>query len=723
MKLKSASAAILLLPLFAATAAPLPTANWSTNLSPAKRSRVALAYDAYRKQTVLFGGDNAAQGGSTFGDTWIWDGARWVQKFPQHSPPARYYAAMVFDAFRQNVVLFGGRNENGVLADTWTWDGTDWTQQHPVNSPSLRFSHAMVYDAIRGETVMFGGIRDLFVMQDTWVWTGYNWVNKQIAPANSPPMRFTHSLAFDLVRGQVVLFGGSNLSTPSLGDTWVWNGSSWTAKAPAASPPARSMLCMAYDDVQQQVVVFGGFGTALLGDTWSWDGVNWTQSSPALSPSPREDQSMVYDWTRGKLVLFGGSTNSDVPSDTWEWDAFTLTPTWTQKALYASPPARTGSAMVWDGARGQIVLFGGSAGGQLSDTWTWTGQDWTQKTPASSPPARTGHAMAFDAARGKVVLFGGFGSSARLGDTWLWDGTTWTQQFPAHTPNPRLDHAMAFDAAHSQVVLFGGQDSDVLADTWVWDGSDWSQKAPVTSPGARVSHSMVYDLGRSQTLLFGGDGDFVHFGDTWTWDGTNWTEKTITSSPSARYGQGMAYDPAHGQTVLFGGYTFLGFTSANYHGDTWTWDGANWTLRSPANTPSPRYQTAMAFDEAHGQAILFGGNGGAQGLGDSWNWDGGLLATSGGFLYSRVSHTYVGTLSVKNVSAQAVAGPFSVVIRNLPAGVTLAGPSGTYNGTSFVTVAATTLAAGQSATIQVQFNAPFPSQITFSTESYFGAHP
>jgi hypothetical protein len=38
-------------------------------------------------------------------------------------------------------VLFGGRNETGVLSDTWTWDGRVWTQV--VTGPSARAGAVM----------------------------------------------------------------------------------------------------------------------------------------------------------------------------------------------------------------------------------------------------------------------------------------------------------------------------------------------------------------------------------------------------------------------------------------------------------------------------------------------------------------------------------------------------------------------------------------------------
>src|SRR6266496_2944326 len=61
-------------------------------------------------------------------------------------PPSRHGHAMVYDAVRQRVVLFGGLSSSGNSSnDTWEYDGTTWTQRTPGTSPSARQNHAMVY--------------------------------------------------------------------------------------------------------------------------------------------------------------------------------------------------------------------------------------------------------------------------------------------------------------------------------------------------------------------------------------------------------------------------------------------------------------------------------------------------------------------------------------------------------------------------------------------------
>ncbi len=292
---------------------------------------------------------------------------------------------------------------------------------------------------------------------------------------------------------------------------------------------------------------------------------------------------------------------------------------WTQKFSQDSPTARNDLAMAYDSTHGQVVLFGGVENSDFSDTWEWDGSNWTQKTPQNSPSARDNHAVAYDFAHSQVVLFGGSNARNTFNDTWVWDGSNWTMQSPPSSPPARSNHAMAYDSAHGQVVLFGGVDSNnnYLNDTWVWDGFTWTRKSSPNSPSPRVNHKMVYDSAHSQVILFGGHGTnpfpLDKFNDTWVWDGSNWTQKFPNTNPPARAAFGLAYNSAQGQTVMFGGGDSNTFPN-NKLNDTWVWDGSNWTMQSPQNSPSARASLAMAYDSAHSQIVLFGGSN----VSDTW---------------------------------------------------------------------------------------------------------
>jgi hypothetical protein len=95
---------------------------------------------------------------------------------------------------------------------------------------------------------------------------------------------------------------------------------------------------MAYDAATSQLVLFGGFGgSGQLGDTWIWNGTTWTQQSPARSPSARDYSSMAYDAATSQLVLFGGGTASSYLNDTWTYGVVSAKPTITAISPISGP--------------------------------------------------------------------------------------------------------------------------------------------------------------------------------------------------------------------------------------------------------------------------------------------------------------------------------------------------------------------------------------------------
>src|SRR5579872_5668 len=62
--------------------------------------------------------------------------------------------------------------------------------------------------------------------------------------------------------------------------------------------------------------------------------------------------------------------------------------------------------------------------------------------------------------------------------------------------------------------------------------------------------------------------------------------------PAPRAGAGYAYDGAHGQFLVFGGNG----TRGSLLGETWTWDGKGWTHQHPATNPPARVDPAIAYD-------------------------------------------------------------------------------------------------------------------------------
>jgi hypothetical protein len=182
-------------------------------------------------------------------------------------------------------------------------------------------------------------------------------------------------------------------------------------------------------------------------------------------------------------------------------------------------------------------------------------------------------------------------------------------------------------------VLFGGLagDGTTSGATWAWSGDTWSALAPATVPPARYGASMAADAVTATVVLFGGlsaPGAFLS--DTWSWNGTDWALNLPTAAPAARSGAAMTFDAARGLIVLFGGTTggTTDTTGSANQADTWTFDGSNWTARSPATSPPARNDAAFGFDDGTQTALLFGGRGATSILGDTWLWNGSTWSTS-----------------------------------------------------------------------------------------------
>jgi hypothetical protein len=92
-----------------------------------------------------------------------------------------------------------------------------------------------------------------------------------------------------------------------------------------------------------------------------------------------------------------------------------------------------------------------------------------------------------------------------------------------------------------------------------------------------------------------------------------------------------------------------------------------------------------------------------------------IAVTASGLVYSRVTQTYSGTVTLKNTGTSAVAGPFQLLFTSLTAGVTLVNATGILSGTPYLTVpGVSSLSPGQSATVSVHFKNPSNVTIKFT---------
>jgi hypothetical protein len=279
-----------------------------------------------------------------------------------------------------------------------------WTRIWPLGTlPAPRSYHAMTYDSVRGNALIFGGQQGSTLLNDLWRFDGTSWIQ---VPAAGPSPRFYHSLAFDSNRGRAVLFGGT-VGSGFLDETWEWNGTAWLLRGSATRPAPRWQQAMAYDPSRQRIVLFGGDGSSLFGDLWEYDGNTWQQRQVPGGPGPRSGASLAFDTINSSMLLFGGGSSLTTYDETWSLNGSS----WTQRFPTNPPYARRLGQMVTDSLRARVVLFG-SAGDPLVSEWD--GSQWHYQTVLGPAPRDT--AMAYDSAQGQVLLFGGSGFQ----DTWAY---------------------------------------------------------------------------------------------------------------------------------------------------------------------------------------------------------------------------------------------------------------------------------------------------------------
>lgn len=199
-----------------------------------------LAFDERRGEGVLWGD------GTFLGETWTWNGATWTRRTPATTPPPRSGAALAYDAVRQVTLLFGGTVNGQWTAGTWLWDGVDWSAdpgpQPPAGDPSI-----FVFDRVRAAVVMTGGHT---YPNETWEWNG-QWQRRSATSGRNGRG------VFDVRLGRVVAFDQTGTLQPTImhewdGSTWI------TTNPSSAPIYVLGVGGFAADTIRQRTIHFGG---------------------------------------------------------------------------------------------------------------------------------------------------------------------------------------------------------------------------------------------------------------------------------------------------------------------------------------------------------------------------------------------------------------------------------------------------------------------------------
>lgn len=581
--------------------ASLPAQHWVPINGVPQRVDTALAYDSARGQTVLFGGAQALTMFSTepllaHGDTWIHDAAGWRQLRPAVSPAPRAHHAMAYDAARQRTVLFGGLAETPgtytgtFVDDTWEFDGTTWQLRPTSHRPPAALVQQMAYDPARARVVLYSASAN-----ETWEYDGVDWQLRH--PAVRPPASVYGALTFSAGMQKVVLCGRQYQSSGTPFVTWSYDGATWTQLVTVHTPSTNNPVGFTIAD--------DGAGGILLQTndpqgqhaTWRCDGIDWLAVPAPQQPAGQHLGHLTLDAARGRHLLYTGAA-------TWDFDGATWTPT----DMRLLPEQRSIALPLADRARNRLLLFGGyrNGVGATSELLALGPQGWQPLPAANPPPPRIGPLVALDTRRDRIVLHGGYLNATPTTDTWEFDGTTWTRIVTTTTPWPELT-AMTYDPVRSHCVAYGSlvTTSTSFSNTWFFDGVDWRAATPPHSPPPRIRPVLAYDATHDVVAMYGGgiSNSYTVRTDTWWLQDGDWRQQNPQQRPPVAFTIG-AHDPVRGRLVVATGTT-LGTTDP---GAWYEYDGQLWWPLPVATGPSINQQDRFVLQEdpASGRLLAIG---------------------------------------------------------------------------------------------------------------------
>lgn len=302
------------------------------------RAVPSLADQSQRGRVLVYGG---WQENGVRNDTWEWDGVGWILRHPLRDPGRRAGSAMVYDERHGRAVLYGGAAqffpEPKVIEDrrTWEWDGNDWSSFTTAHTPLPTMAPASAWDPSANRVLVFGGVANIVSSTDAlgqvtasaagtdelWAFDGIDWVQiPRVEPWPSP--RGLSSMAWDRTRNRLVLhsgqrqagfangrltLGGEGTLAQALGDTWEFDGASWTAiEAPAGIQAGSANLF--WDAVVGEVRMVADEVVAAKPTPTlrRYTGAAWELVGRSEQAQQRVVTSSVYSTRNRQALVFGG---------------------------------------------------------------------------------------------------------------------------------------------------------------------------------------------------------------------------------------------------------------------------------------------------------------------------------------------------------------------------------------------------------------------------------
>ena len=286
--------------------------QWNVTNASQARQEAMMADDPADGGVLLFGGGSYQR--VALNDTWLFQNGTWRElcsgtgAVPScaRSPPARFAAAMAYDASDHEVVLYGGEGANSSpLNDTWVFHNDSWTNVTHGSTPSTGGSttHPMTYDPSEAGLLY---VDDIVGGTATWRFSNGSWT--KLVSGSQPSVE--GALFYDSAARETILWNGQ---------TWEFSKDAWTQLHPAASPPGNFPVAYDYDTGFGHGVLFSARSGYPINYTWFFSNGTWENATSAVGAAPPISAlpAMAYDSTDGYSVLDLEVQLLDNANQTW----------------------------------------------------------------------------------------------------------------------------------------------------------------------------------------------------------------------------------------------------------------------------------------------------------------------------------------------------------------------------------------------------------------------
>jgi hypothetical protein len=300
----------------------------------------------------------------------------------------------------------------------------------------------------------------------------------------------------------------------------------WREVSKANQPGALHSPRMTWDKTRKSVVLHGGVTVdGSVRTTWELtDDYVWTEICPTTVLPALYSPAFAFDPVAERLVIAGGSSTPDYLSPSTEvWTCSSTAPaaTWVPHPI-PLPRALVGAQLVYDDARGIMVITGGNNETGTSSRESFATSDLQAWDPLgiASPAAFGGAAtnITYDNRNERILALKNY----TTGVGGLGEATNELWQLPKSAGNWSLICGSAMQAcqweARSEAALahlgeslatfaIGGSSGGPrgeLAGSWILDNGELVQSHD--DPPARARAGVGYDNDRQELIVYGGTG-------------------------------------------------------------------------------------------------------------------------------------------------------------------------------------------------------------------------